>query len=122
MIDKSRTPDQIAIDRARELGGASRVTAYGRGEYSVLGSDNKTFYRVSVTTTGRYICNCLFGQQGGRCKHKGCVYLYRICRRSLTVVETPVPKFEPWQLDEGGCVYCGHINTHGPKCPVRPAA
>lgn len=101
MIDKTRTPEQIAINRAREIGGASRVTAHGHGLYSVLSSDGTKFYRVSVTVKGQYICNCQAGQQGIRCKHKACVFMFRLAKRSLvqvpvtpTPAKAPVPTFD----------------------------
>ena len=65
-----------SIERARALGGASRVTDLGGDRYTVLGRQGDT-YRVFVDAEGESYCSCPAGANELVCWHVMTVTLRR---------------------------------------------
>jgi hypothetical protein len=77
-----------AVERARALGGASRVTDLGGDRYTVLGRQGDV-YRVRVDADGETFCICPAGQLDNVCWHVMAVTLRR----------AGLPKLDPRDAD-----------------------
>lgn len=97
MFTATATSFQKALDKATELRTAERVTDHGNGKYSVLGSDNETFYWVHVISPDRWICDCPAGRAERCCYHLAGVHLFRMVQsmRESATPATPAPLKAP---------------------------
>src|SRR5439155_20838783 len=77
-----------AVERARALGGASRVSDLGGGQYTVI-SRQGDVYRVFVDADGESYCACTAGQLDNVCWHVMAVTLRR----------AGLPKRDPRDVD-----------------------
>ena len=77
-----------AVERARALGGAGRVSDLGGDRYTVLGRQGDT-YRVFVDEAGESYCSCPAGANELVCWHSQAVMLVR----------AGLPKLDPRDAD-----------------------
>lgn len=74
---QSKDQWQKLLDRAIAAGGAKPVTKTGEGRYSVLSSNGRDFYRVTIHGD-HWLCDCPAGSHGTACKHLGMVYVHTL--------------------------------------------
>ena len=88
MTTGTRQSYERAVERARALGGASRVSDLGGGQYTVVGRQGDV-YRVFVDAEGESFCACTAGQLDNVCWHV----------MAVTLVRAGLPKRDPRDAD-----------------------
>lgn len=95
MDSNTRAAYDKAQRRAKDMGGADKVTPLGDNRYSVLSSGGDQFYTVTVVerpVQHIYLCTCVAGQKGsGLCWHRGAVMLARV-REATVAACRPAPE------------------------------
>lgn len=79
--------------RAREMGGADKVTQVAPNKYTVLSSKGDTFYTVTVVELAHqhiYLCTCKAGQSSRCCWHKAACLAFRT-RAAVRAAMSPAP-------------------------------